>query len=410
MRVKIGLLIFLCLAWCFAAGDIGSLGVSQVQAGEMEPGQKPVRLAQLQLQFGVSEKDIVRSLSREGYSEIRVTESGFSSIRGQACYKGGRYSFKVKRFTGEISRGAKIGECRPVVSDGQVIRKLKRQNYSRISIYSDRGDVFRLTACKRRDRYRITVNAYGDVVQETKVGRCIEEYSVAEVRQRLRDDGYNRVEFVRERERAYVFEACRRGQRVRVRVRRNGKIGTTRRLGRKCSPPINAARLPVLMERKGYDRVAIVDDKLPLFVAEGCKGLKLVQVKFNRFGEVMNEGPVGECDPPLTKADVVDLLRKKGARRIQVDVDRNDNFVASSCFRGNLHRSRFNKYGKLFEQKRVGKCPPTARLGDVIDKLEDRRLDDVHIFIEGCRGDRRVRIEIDEYGETLGRSRVGNCR
>ncbi|MGI9387832.1 MAG: hypothetical protein ACR2OX_10420 [Methyloligellaceae bacterium] len=383
--------------------------ITQPRAEDLATLDAPMRLAQLSVEFGGSEGDVKRSLERAGYTEVRITKSGFSSIRAQACYQGGRYVIKVRRFSGKISRGAKIGECRPVLDEANIIKRLRNNKYRRISIYAHDGDVFRLVACRRGRRFRMEVNHYGDTVTKDEVGRCRKQFNAAEIRQRLRDDGYNRIKLIGENDRRFVFQACEELRRVNLRVRRNGNIGRKRRVGR-CSPPINHWNIPGLMEDRGYDRIVLVDKKLPVFVAEGCRDLKLVQVKFNRFGDILKETRTGDCDPPLTKDQVIDLIQKTGANRIQVEVDRAGNFVATSCHKFKLYKSRFDKYGKLFDQDVVGKCGQPPRLSEVLENFENRKLRDVQLFVEGCRRGRRIRFEINEYGEVKERKRVGRCR
>lgn len=369
----------------------------------------PAAHAQLKLEFGGSTKDLIRSMAREGYTEVQITDTGFSKVRADACFEGSRYSVTVKRFSGQIKRGPKIGECRPIFSEAKIIRRLKRDGYSRISVYAFNGDIHRMVACQRGNRFRMEVNQYGDVIDRVRVGRCESGLNVAEVRQRLRDSGFNRHKLVSQNERIFVFEACNaKSRQYRVRVQRStGKVVRSRRIGR-CTPPIRVAKLSGLMADRGFDRIAIVDRKLPVYAAEGCKANRLVRVKFNRFGDEMKRERVGDCEPPLTREDVVKLIRDGGANRITVEEDAKGNFVATGCYNKRMIRSRFDKYGKLFEQRRTGTCPAAPRMTEIFSRF-GKRFTNVDVYVEGCRNGRRIRLQLDQYGDRIGRERVGSC-
>lgn len=370
---------------------------------------KPVQLAQLSIEIGGSSQSIVRSLENAGYSEVQITKSGFSSIRAQACFKGGRYSLKINRFSGQIKRGAKIGECRPVLGPKGVAAKLRADGYRRISIDEGKGEGYNVVACTRGQRFRLRVNQYGDTLKRSKLGRCREKLDVAEITQRLRENRFNRVRLIKENGRQLVFEACSGLRRMRLRVRRDGKIERERRIG-SCRPPINHWNIPGILAGKGFDRISVVDKKLPVYRAEACRRLKLIEVRLNRFGEIRKQTQIGDCNPPLNKAQVVKMIRQSGANRINVRVDSSGAFVATSCHRGKQVRSRFDKYGKLFDRNVIGKCAPPPHLGKILRGFGERNLADMQVYVEGCRKGRRVRIEIDRYGEVIDRKRIGRCK
>lgn len=386
--------IVLILALVFASGPLSA---------------KPVQLAQLSVEIGGSSQSIVRSLENAGYSEVQITKSGFSSIRAQACFQGGRYSLKIKRFSGKVRRVAKIGECRPALGPKGVAAKLHADGYRRISIDEGKGGGYNVVACTRGQRFRLRVNQYGDTLKRSKLGRCRQRLSVGEISQRLREDRFNRVRMVDENKGRYVFEACRGANKLRLRVGRDGRIQRERRIG-SCRPPINHWNIPGILAEKGFDRITVVDKKLPVYRAEACRKLKLIEVRLNRFGEIRKQTKIGDCDPPLNKAQVVRMIRQSGANRIDVRVDSSGAFVATSCHRGKQVRSRFDKYGKLFDRDVIGKCAPPPHLGKILRGFGERNFTDMQVYVEGCRKGRRVRIEIDRYGEVIDRKRIGRCK
>lgn len=411
--MRLGRVTKFVLGGAFALLAIAGLCVASFSSAVANDGissQKPIQLAQLKFEFGGGEREMIRHLRRSGYSEIQVVDSGISKVRVQACFEGSRYDVKVKRFTGKITRVSKIGECRPVLDERQVVQRLRSEGFRRISLYASDADQFRLIACKRGKRFRMTLNIYGDVLLQDAVGKCQDRLTVAEIRHGLHDKGYNRLKLLREDNKVYVFEGCERRDQVRLRVRKNGVVARKRVTG-SCTPPISFKKIPDIMGRLGFDRIAVTDRNLPVYVAEGCTvRSQRISVRFNRFGDELDRKRVGDCEPPLTEADVVNLIREGGANRILVEVDRGGNFVATSCHGLKKYRSRFDKYGKLFDQRSVGKCAPAPRLNQIVDKFEGRDLANPQVYVEGCRKGRRIRIHIDEFGDVLDRERLGSCR
>lgn len=365
-------------------------------------------MAQLSIELGGSTKKVERRLENAGYSEIQITKSGFTSVRAQACFEGSRYVVKINRFNGRIRRSTKIGECRSVLAPGDIIAMLRDDGYRRISIEGDNGEVYRVIACDRGRHFRIRINQYGDTLGKRNLGRCRKRLDVAEIQQWLRENKFNRLKLVRRDNRRIVFEACHGRNRLRLRVAIDGRIIRQRRIG-SCTPPINHWNIPGILEEKGFDCITVVDKKLPVYRAEACRRLRLIEVRMNRFGDILKETRVGDCDPSMNKKQVIDLIRQSGANRIHVHVDSSGAFVATSCYRRDKVRSRFDKYGKLFDRDVIGKCPPPPHLGKVLRNFEEKNFSDLQIYIEGCRKGRRIRFEIDHIGEIISRNRIGRC-
>ncbi len=373
------------------------------------PRQAEFQVAQINLELGIDDGSIIRLLRRHGYSEIRITKRGFSKVRAEACFEGGRYFVSVKRLGVRIRRGAKIGECRPELSLKEIIKKLKSDGFSRISIVEGDTDEIQVVACDRNRRVRLLMNKYGDTVKQKEVGRCRRDIEFADIRQLLREDGYNRMKLVAEREGRFIVEACQRDRRVRLRVNRRGRIRRQRTIG-DCKPPINPGDIAKIIAKRGYDRINVLDKKLPVYLAEACRGTTLLRIRMNRFGDIVKERETGECDPPLNRRQIAELLRDLGAHRFKIEERGNKGFFATSCVK--LRRTEFtiDPYGDILDRRVTGRCDPPPRLRRVIRDFKERGLSDLRVYVEGCRRNRRVRFQIDGFGEVVDRERIGRCR
>jgi hypothetical protein len=383
------------------AGVFGGPAAPQAPA----PG---VRTVQLKLDLVGDEREVINRLKRAGYSEVRITRSSFSKIRAQGCFEGIRYSLRVKRFGGDIKRGDKIGECRREVGPRDIVAKLKRQGLTRISIADAAGPHYAVQACEGKRRLDLRISKYGDLVSRKDAGRCRRGVDIAEIRRRLSEDGYNRIKLVDRGDRRYVLRACLKANRVRLVVSRSGRIRDREIVGG-CSLPINPARIDARLAQLGYNRIKVVDRKLPIYRAEACKANKLMQIRMDRYGDVVSQTRSGECDPPLTRVQVAQLLRRRGANRIQVRQLENRSFLATSCLKAKKLRIRFSRYGEVLNRRDIGACAPPPRLPALLRDFRERGVSKVKLYVEGCRGNQRFRFAVNRYGEVIDRDWIGRC-
>ncbi len=365
--------------------------------------------AQFTIEFGNSSGGIKRLLESQGYTEVQITKRKLTSVRAQACYRGSRYVVKVKTIGGIINRVSKIGECRPTVSAEDLTKQLKQDGYRRISIEDSNSDGFKILACRNKKRIAFRFDEYGRVVDRKDLGRCRDQLDVAEIKQRLRQDGYNRIDLINQENRRFRFRACRGTNRFDIRVGRKGRIQVEDRIGR-CSPPIEARQLREIVENRGYDRVVVIDRKLPVYGVEACQESKLMQLSINRYGEIKKVTRIGKCDPPLNSRQITALLRETGANRIEVESLGRRGFITRSCLKLVKYRNEFDVYGASLERTRIGKCAPPPRLTKVVRDFRNDDYSNLRIIVEGCRNGRRIQTLIDEFGEIKNRRRVGTCR
>ncbi len=404
MYIKIVSKVILCLSFLLFAC------VQVFSADNQSQKNAEFKVAQISINLGVTEDDIVKRLKRSGYSEIRIVKKGFTKLRVQACYEGARYVLSVRRLSGKIKRGSKIGECRQELNIDDIIAKLRSKGFKRIAVQDTRSGDINIIACERRRRFRIFVNRYGDILNQKEIGFC-RFINAFEIRQRLKDDGFNRIKVVEKTFRGFILEACLDATRVRLRVNRRGRIRRQRRIGR-CSLPINPNNIAGVIAKKGYDRINVLDKQLPVYQAEACKGLNRLQIKMNRFGDIIREQSTGECDPPLALKEVKELLRAQGGKKIKIKGrGRRGNlgFLATACLKFDRVEFIIDRYGSVLNRTVVDKCHP-PRLNEVMDRLSKRGMSKMKIFVEACRRRRLVRFELDQFGDVINRERIGRCR
>ncbi len=363
-----------------------------------------VQVAQLDLNLGGSNQDIKRRLRRQGYREIRITKTSFKNIRAEACFEGIRYAVKVRRLTGKIIRGNEIGKCRKPLSVQQVAAMLKKQGLYEISVAPAQRGNFIAKACAYGRYFRFDINRRGDVLNRQDIGECRRELDIAQVRQNLREQGFNRIRVLGPSE----LEACLYGDKVRLRLGRGGLVRRQEVIGR-CATPIDPQSLTARLRDLGYSRIKVTDDQLPVYKAQACRGNSLMNIRINRFGEVTSELNQGQCNPPLNRQQVVEMLQRRGATRITIRSQDRSGFTARACYKLEDRRYRIDPYGVILNRETVGRCTPPPLLSQVLDDFRARGVTDTRILVEGCRRGRRLRFEINEFGEEINRERLGPC-
>ncbi|MEM8627842.1 MAG: hypothetical protein AAGF32_07880, partial [Pseudomonadota bacterium] len=393
-------------------------GVGSATAGEAPTGA--VQVAQLNFQIRGGNAAIVRQLERAGFSKVRITKSGFSSVQAEGCQDGALYSINYKRLGNRVRRGAKIGECRPKIDIAGVVAQLQGDGYRRITVDDSDDNKFLVTACQGNNRFDLTVSQYGDVTNRDRIGRCGGRLNLAQVRQQLRDDKYNRIRQVRQNNRVIVVEACRRNTKYRLRIaRRNGEVRRRREVG-DCPRPIKSSDIAavVLRAKPNYDRVSVTDDALPRYEAQACTPeLKLVRIAMNRWGGLGQETVVGECDAPLARADLVSFLDEAAFNRYEINEQRNGSYLIEACQGERRFEIIMTKYGEVSRRTQTGDCSAAmnrARLvafldGEKLNRYEIDERRDGSFRVTACDKLDRVRLRLTRWGDVERKRVIGDC-
>lgn len=401
----------LALTTLYASQALAQSGL--IAATDVPAPPSTVTKAQIKLPFGMSARKVRRILGRDGYTEIVITYIGIVNAKADACRNGVRYRVKV-RANGSYEYRNEIGKCKTPIQAAEVRGILRKEGFRRIDIQQDGKVPYIASACRQGDRYDVEVSEFGDVRVKGRIGPCRSRgIAPEELRAALRQDGYNRIKFVRNNPRNYIIEACLDDRRYRLDIANNrrARVNDRERIGR-CPTRIRPGDISKVLARAGYDRIDIVDDSPPRYRAEACRGTDRMRVVVNRWGERVKARRIGECRPAATVASLTEDLRNNARRfkGISVRVGRRYPFVADVCDNGQRLELYFSKYGQIEGKRDVGRCD-SPRMSNVLDKLRGRGFRDLDIYVEGCRrSGRRVRIKLDEYGNQLDRERIGRCR
>lgn len=361
--------------------------------------------AGLNIQFGISKGDITRILLKNGYSQIQVHDKGFKTGRAYACKDGIKYDVKVD-IKGRIKGSSKIGNCRNQVTEKQVRRNLEANGFTRIVI-DEQNSNYVIVGCKGRQRTRLIISLQGELVQRKNLGKCQDVLEPNDVRQALREKGYNRIQFTDRQLPRYVAEACLNNRKVELLINRFGKVRDERRIG-SCNPPIDGRNLVKVMREKGYNRISVINNTPPRYQIEACTKNIRYDITLNRFGNITQRKRIGDCNPAVNQEQLTQVLRQEGFSRINIEKRQNGNYRITACFEGAEKRIRLNRYGELLEEVDGQKCASRS-ISQINDAMKNRGFKRAKFYIEACRGGNKLKIQLNQYGDLVGRENIGSC-
>ncbi len=187
--------------------------------------------------------EIRKLLQDRGFNQITFTDRRLPTYVVRACKKGRRLELRIDA-SGWIRKRNRIGRCR-VANKGlrppQIRKVLQTRGFSRILFTDHQLPIYVVEACRHDRKFELRLNRFGRVNRKTNIGRCRVQraqrgFEPREVREILRRRGYREINFFDRRLPGYGVEACRRGQKFRMRINRFAEIRKRRRTGF-CRPP-----------------------------------------------------------------------------------------------------------------------------------------------------------------------------
>ena len=359
----------------------------------------------LTIELGISTAKASRAMVERGYGQIQIIDKGFKTIEASACQNGTRYKLKIdSRYN--IKRTQVLGPCRRTVAIDRLKQNLEQSGFSRVLIENQNGKYVAI-GCRGNDRVRITFSRQGEVLQRRNLGICRDVLEPNDVRRVLFDRGYNRITFSDRQLPRYVAEACRNNRKFELVINRFGEIRGEKRIG-KCAPPIDPKKLAVFLEDKGYERVEIISEELPIYEAQACYGADLVNLQLNRYGTITSRQVIARCRQNLSETELVEILEAEGFTRVDITRNNRGNFRIEACLEGFKKFATLTPFGELLSERDGDRCEP-RNIGEIRSRLADRGFRNLTFYAEGCRKGRKIRIQFNAQGERIGRERLGSC-
>jgi hypothetical protein len=361
--------------------------------------------AQISIQLGGSDADMKAMLAAQGYDRIDVVDRGLSSTTFQACRGADRFQFKVY-WDGRISTPNRIGGCRVFVTAADVNRTLLAQGYERINL-EEQQQGWVAIACAGGSRVRIDVSQFGDLSPPRTLGPCQRELGPTDVAAVLERQGYDRIEFTQRQPPRYVLQACLQSDRFELVVDTLGNVVQRRPVGA-CDAPVNPYDLPTYLADRGFDRAKVIDARPPRYRVEACRGRDKVELVVSRYGRVLDEVRIGRCSPPVSIGELTAIMAKQGYSNISIADNGEDGYVAVACLDERRNELIMSRFGEVLKERDLGRCA-SLTVEEVLRSVAKDGWRGSTVYVEGCRQGRRLRLQLNEYGEEVSRERIGRC-
>ncbi|MEP0944129.1 MAG: hypothetical protein ABJH63_03310 [Rhizobiaceae bacterium] len=334
----------------------------------------PMQASAQKITIGGDDRMVADVLRANGYTNGVVKSRSLTIVRTEACKGGDKYLVKIS-ILGKIASTTKIGECQQAqqarfsANDAKAV--LEQNGYGQINARRD-GRVIVATACRNNRKYQINFNRRGEVASRQRVGNCDPVGLAAwQIIDRLKAEGYSRVNVIDDQLPRYVAEACRGNDRVRVQMNQRGRIRGEDRIG-SCRQRINPDNITALLEREGYQRVEVIDRRRPPYVAHACKGNGKFEVEIGRFGQLRRENRIGRCARPIDPANLASVIGDQGYERVKVLRGSRTPYLVEGCKGATLVELVVNRFGRITQEDNVGTCATPVSKQQLEDRLGEQ--------------------------------------
>jgi hypothetical protein len=349
-------------------------------------------------------------LGQKGFYQIDLVGQGFTKFHVEACQNGARYWFKSDH-KGNINQQRRIGTCQPaqnaaLLSKDRIRQLLKSYGFERVKI-EQVANINVAVACIGNDRFRVQVDQRGQVVDRRQIGNCRNGITTKDIRASLKRDGYDKIRFTNKKPPVYVVEACHSQRKYRFELNERGDTLSRKSIGN-CRNQLEPRNITQFLEKFGFTRVNVLNDRPPNFIVEVCEKRKRLELTLNQFGDITDRYGIGNCEQKISARQLIRNMRDQGYLRISIKRKTNRGYVAQACYSGQLYRIEYDRYGKQQDERQLSPCPSWS-IKQVNEQLAQRKFKNPVMYVEGCKSGKRIRFKLNEFGDRSDRQIVGNC-
>lgn len=307
------------------------------------------------------------------------------------------------------------------MSAKKVRRILGRDGYSEIVItYIGIIDA-KADACRNGIRYRVKVRANGSYAYQNQIGKCKTPIQAAEVRGILRKEGFRRIDIQDDGKVPYIASACRQGDRYDVEVSEFGDVSVKGRVGPCRSQGITPENLRAELRKDGYNRIKFARINRRNYIIEACLDDRRYRLDIanNRRARVNDRERIGRCSTRIRPRDLDNVLIRAGYDRIDIVDNSPPRYRAEACRGNDRMRVVINRWGERISEKRIGECRPPATVASLTEDLRNnaRRFKGISVRVgrrypfvaDVCDNGQRLELYFSKYGRIEGKRDIGRC-
>jgi hypothetical protein len=264
----------------------------------------------------VDEARVRALLIAKGYDRVSI-EDRAGKFLAVACLATVRYRVELNYY-GDVLNEQRIGGCTRELSPTDISAKLESDGYDRITFLSRTPPLYLVQACKDGSLLEMKIDAFAIIRESKFIGRCRGGIDPSEVVKLLEDRGFTQVTLIDSRLPRYIAEACRLDNRVQVTLNRWGDISDEIRIG-KCRTTFTLEEVKASMRDNGFTNISVVA-RADQYIAKGCTDSRYHEIILSQFGELVSRRDLGSCDSPKIN-DLAELLRQRGMDELKFFVE-----------------------------------------------------------------------------------------
>jgi hypothetical protein len=161
---------------------------------------------------------------------------------------------------------------------------MEEKGYEDVVVIDPKLPRYLAQGCKNRSLMEVTLNRWGDVSDEVRIGRCRNVLSEDEISAAMSENGYKNVS-IRTEGRNFVTRGCKDNSYEEIVLTNAGRLIDRKQLGNCNAPKIND--LAETLRGRGLS-------KLQFFV-EACERNQRVRIRFDEFANRTGNEVIGKC-------------------------------------------------------------------------------------------------------------------
>jgi hypothetical protein len=301
------------------------------------------------------------------------------------------------------------------LSDGMILNVMAQNGYHDVDITKKKLTKAQAEGCKGGNRYKVEINLDGRIKKAVPIGNCRRFIGPQTARGILRQKGYRQISVYPEGPQ-FAAVACRGDRRFRIVISPLGDIQHEKFIGR-CANNLSEYDVAAILRARGFSRIKMQPVRRGNYGVEACRGDDKVGLVVDRAGVVVREQKIGRCDPPIHPASIPFLLSRFGISRVEVVDRRLPRYLAHGCRGNDRIEIAMNRFGEMMDERRIGRCDPPLTGPMLEQRLRNADYTGVKIVeqrnngftAEVCEDAALLRIDLTIFGETVSQTSLGDC-
>lgn len=264
-----------------------------------------------------TQDQILADLKAKGYERINI-EDRSGNYLAIVCKGNNRSRLQINQY-GDVTAERAIGRCERILTPTDITARLQAEGYNRINFTDRQLPTYVAEACVRREKFKLEISGTGEIQRRTTLGSCRRAIRGEDLTSLLQEKGLTKIVVTKDSPPRYQAVACRGNDKVEVSVNRYGQVIDEYRIGRCKRRGFTVEEITSAMTDQGYKRIQVKKVAGDNFNARGCLEGRLNEIVLSRRGRLVSRKELGGCNSPKMH-ELADILRKRGMSDLEFSV------------------------------------------------------------------------------------------